>query len=491
MKKIFLFALAAAVLCLPMTAQAKAEFELGGYIRMDALWNSNTGAGHTLAGYLARGNTANSHGRMQFNANATRFNFTIKGPEVWGGKVTGFMEVDFDGQPVNVVAVNRATTDSPFIQAKIRLRHAMFKITWPDRELLFGQYWSINSELPTETADSGGFCAYGATQLRVPQIRYTHKFGNGFDASLAIEEPVDGRWGLNLDNTNPNEGETSEVPMVEAKVRYEQDLWGKGAFYGKPRGFYVGLGAGYLRTRNVAANFGNPPNFYTWGQNGFSNQQFGNAAGGFLLNNAQTAMNYADHWLVLLENVTPIIPTYSKSLAGTLTLSHQWWIGQGVSAWRLDYPGNDRFYNFRGTDGAGNNFYEMDFIKRWGGNLQLQYYWTEEIFTNVNAGLERAFDGPGYNRNLAAFNPTRNPNSYVIGLPNGYDPVKGTWRISVTQWYRPVPAIKFGLQYAFMRTDYFQVTGAAWNTAALQSVVGQTSAHGINHSIFTTGYFFF
>ena len=47
-------------------------------------------------------NTANNlnHGKFLMNANASRFNFTIKGPELWGGKVTGFFEMDFDGSSV-------------------------------------------------------------------------------------------------------------------------------------------------------------------------------------------------------------------------------------------------------------------------------------------------------------------------------------------------------------------------------------------------------
>ena len=41
MKKILLIALAVAVgLCMPLAAQAKVDFELGGYIRLDALWAS-------------------------------------------------------------------------------------------------------------------------------------------------------------------------------------------------------------------------------------------------------------------------------------------------------------------------------------------------------------------------------------------------------------------------------------------------------------------
>jgi hypothetical protein len=256
MKKIFLMVLAVAVLfCLPMTAQAKTEFELGGYIRLDALWTSSNTMAYSLGSFSPRSNVAGSnHGKFLMNANATRFNFTIKGPEVWGGKVTGFIEVDFDGQAVTQPA---NTVDSTFNQAKLRLRHAMFKINWPDREILFGQFWSVNSELIPETADSQAYALYGATQLRLPQVRFTYKFTDEFNASLAVCSPQNGRWGLNIDPNNPLEGETSETPMVEVKARYEQDLWGKAAWYGKPRAFYVGLGAGYFRSRNQPALFSN------------------------------------------------------------------------------------------------------------------------------------------------------------------------------------------------------------------------------------------
>ena len=76
----------------------------------------------------------------------------------------------------------------------------MFKITWPDRELLFGQYWSVNSELIPDVADSGAYCLYGSTQLRLPQVRYTQKFTDFFDGSIEIASPQNGRWGLNVNS---------------------------------------------------------------------------------------------------------------------------------------------------------------------------------------------------------------------------------------------------------------------------------------------------
>ena len=142
-----------------------------------------------------------NHGKFVMNANASRFNFTIKGPELWGGKVTGFIEADFDGSDsINAGTTGVSTNDSSFGQAKLRLRHAMFKINWSEAEVLFGQYWSINSELIPDTADSGAYCLYGATQLRIPQVRYTQKFGDAFSASVAIESPQNGRWGLNVNS---------------------------------------------------------------------------------------------------------------------------------------------------------------------------------------------------------------------------------------------------------------------------------------------------
>jgi hypothetical protein len=306
----------------------------------------------------------------------------------------------------------------------------------------------------------------------VPQVRYTQKFTDSFDASLSLGSPQNGRWGLNVDSTNPNEGELSETPMVEAKVRFEKDLYGKGPWNGKPRGFYIGAGAGYFRSQNV----GNSPfAVNTWramGQNNFFNQPF-------LMN--VNNHRYHDHWLFLIENFAPIIPTVTKNLAGSMGFSHQWWIGQGVSAWRLDLPANDRFFVFNGFHGpAGIRSYDYQFIKRYGGNAQLQYYWTNEIYTNVNFGFAKAMGfHPG--TDAALLNGAFNTKGSAYGSPLGFDPTKSVWRGSVTQWYRPVSAVKFALQYAYMKTYYFQNV----------TVNSSTTNSGDNHSVMANAWYMF
>ncbi|MCJ7818534.1 MAG: hypothetical protein MUP25_01795, partial [Syntrophales bacterium] len=147
MKKFLVFAVVLALL-VPSMALAAAEFSLGGFIKMDAMWDSDNGVHKNLATAPARTNDPNrKHGRLLLTAQGSRFNFTIKGPKLWGADVTGFLEMDFDAAQTGAdsgasgIAFGGASRSyTP------RLRHAMFRFNWPTSELLFGQYWSFFSE---------------------------------------------------------------------------------------------------------------------------------------------------------------------------------------------------------------------------------------------------------------------------------------------------------------------------------------------------------
>ena len=51
----------------------------------------------------------------------------------------------------------------------------------------------------------------------------------------------------------------------------------------------------------------------------------------------------------------------------------------------------------------------------------------------------------------------------------------------MTQWYRPVAAVKFALQYTYQRVNYFQNTTVGSNT----SKVGQ------NHNLMANAWYMF
>ena len=96
MKKFIVFAVVLALL-VPAAAFAVTEFTLGGFIKLDAMWDSNDAVGKNLNGAPFRNNDGSAaHGRLKFTAQGSRFNLTIKGPQLWGAQVTGFLEMDFD-----------------------------------------------------------------------------------------------------------------------------------------------------------------------------------------------------------------------------------------------------------------------------------------------------------------------------------------------------------------------------------------------------------
>ena len=95
MKKTILILVVLALL-VPAAALAATEFSLGGYIKLDSFWDS-TQEGKNMAGVIQRNNDPQfHHGRFKMTAQETRFNFTIKGPNLWGATTTGFIEMDFD-----------------------------------------------------------------------------------------------------------------------------------------------------------------------------------------------------------------------------------------------------------------------------------------------------------------------------------------------------------------------------------------------------------
>jgi hypothetical protein len=70
---------------------------------------------------------------------------------------------------------------------------------------------------------------------------------------------------------------------------------------------------------------------------------------------------------------------------------------------------------------------------------------------------------------------------------------------SMTLWYRPIQAIKFGLQYSYMAVNYFQYLGPAGNTAVPPGFAGgnypannvNRSNFGDNHRVEFVGFFYF
>jgi hypothetical protein len=467
MKKFIVCAVVLALL-VPVAAFAKAEFSLGGYVKMLVAWDS-TQVNTWLYFPVARNNDPNNqHGRLKFDAGNTRMNFTIKGPKLWGAKTMAYIEWDFDNNGNQAPAGYAATN-----KERLAVRHLFFRFNWPETELLMGQYWSMLTEEVPETVNFGAATTAGFPFIREPQIRLTQSFGVGGGkllVSAAVCQPMNGLWGLALNGNqttlnNQWGGESSETPRLEGRLKYSVDLWGKAAFWGKPRPFSVRVGAAWQRERFR-------------GYNNVALSAFGETAV-VAVPNCFTKQEYLDKWFVEASAFVPLIPTHTQNLAGTASLLTQWWVGRGMDTFIEDRP-NDASYmtvsNF--VDIGGGNFFrycDRELMRRFGGFIQLQYYFTNQWYVNGVWAINRAF---GVNRNTWL-----GERNIVAPFNNLADPWRSNQHFYASLWYRPIQAVKFGLEYTYVRSDYFQQTRPTVNSR-LEDL-------GENQRVMFAGYYYF
>jgi hypothetical protein len=445
MKKFIVLALALALLA-PVTANAATQFTMGGFIKMNTFWDC-TQQNKNLTGPVQRSNNGNyHHGQLFFGATESRMNFIIKGPKVLGAILTGIIEFDFDG--ANATQPNAGVSNA----AGMRLRLAMFRLNWPDTELLLGQYHSFFESFSVDAAESSAFQMDGTCTARFPQIRLTQKFSGDWTVAALVGLAN----GVNLTNANPygnsNNGMAAETPQVQGFIRYSHDWWGKGPYFGHPRPFTVQVTGGWQRNISAyAANFGL--------------QQFGQSR--FIPVNGTINQQYVNPWMVMGSLYIPVIPTHSANLAGTAAILTQWFVGQGVEAFGVA-GGGSNLYQYQNTAG-GVNFYDVSLLKRFGGVISGNYYFTNQWYANVAYGISKCFGV-----NTSASNPLSQDALAA-------DQFKTFQQVDATLWYRPVQALKLGLQYAYATTTWFQETTTG---------VGQ-SDKGSEHRLQFVGFFYF
>ena len=454
MKKTILLLVVLAML-VPATAFAATEFSLGGYIKLDSFWDS-TQEGKNQNTAILRDNDPNfQHGRVHFTAQGSRFNFTISGPQLWGAKVTGFIEMDFDsstdvgiassaaapGNPVGGAVNTLGTAPSASNNYVPRMRHCMFRLNWPETELLFGQYWSMFCEFYPDVLEDGPFQGTGCPTARLPQIRLTQKFLGDWTVAALIGDanPVGVQENA---YTLQQAGYDAECPQVQGKLMYEKDLWGKAAFFGRPRGFVAQVTGGWQRVSlrpNLAgvAELGvsqNPANVVTLA--GFPG--------------AQKNHELLNAWIGMADLFIPLIPTYSNNLAGTASMTAQWFIGRGLNA--FGFVGDNGLFKYIGTSTApfaGVNMYDQELECKFGGYVQGQYWFTNQWYLNVAWGMSRIYHLPQEG--------SVNGVQFAGRLTTG-DQYKLWNEIDATIYYRPIEAIKFGLQYSYGQTDWLYQT---------------------------------
>jgi hypothetical protein len=489
MKKLLVFAVVLALL-VPAAAFGATEFSLGGFIKLDAYWSSSQQYKNIYLAPARNNDSSYHHGHMKFNAQGSRFSLTIKGPKLWGANVTGFLEMDFDPTPAPIANTSFTTSNS----YTPRLRHAMFRFNWPTSELLFGQYWSFFCEWYAESAEDGPMMMTGTPTHRFAQIRFTQQFMSDWTVAALVGDPSQARlttvatnaysWPLTAGSAFPayNNGESAESPLVQGKISYAHDFYGKAAYYGKPTPLTVQFAGAWQR--NVIRT------------NQYAVQTLGsniNGAGVVVENNmvAGTALinnQYVMPWCAMGTLFIPVIPTSSANLAGTASILTQWWIGQGVEAFGFAGIAGNTYKLVNNRNGVFD--YDAYLLKKFGGMAQAQYYFNNQWFVNAVYGYSKAY---GVNRSRFL----RGANQFGINNMEWAmaDNAQTIQQANFTLWYRPIQAIKFGLQYSYAQATYFQYALPASSTGAgVYTPVANTtnrSNFGDEHRVEFVGFFYF
>jgi len=298
--------------------------------------------------------------------------------------------------------------------------------------------------------------ATGTVTARLPQIRLTQKFLGDWSVAGLVGLPNN----ATLDTNDPygagtgSNGADAETPQLQGSITYAHDWWGKAAYFGHPKPFTAQVTAAWQRSIN---RYATGVGLMTFGNNNYVN-----------LANATILQNFVSPWVVRGTLFIPVIPTHSANLAGTAHLLTQWWVGQGVEAFGMAGTSSN-LYKF---DFA--NVYEASLLRRFGGMVEGQYYINNQWFINVAYGISKA-----YGVDTSA--PTIQGQDAFLR-----DQQKMEQQVDATVWYRPVQALKFGLQYSFAQSQWFQET----NTAAVGGTP-QLSKTGNEHRVQFVGFFFF
>jgi hypothetical protein len=225
----------ALILLLPVSVLFGQDFgiKFSGFVKSDYFYDSRQTVsireGHFLL-YPAGKNIdaekadLNSQGSLNFLSIQTRLSGAISAPDAFSAKISGVLEADFFGNE-----------NANFVDANgFRLRHAYVKLTWPNTELLIGQYWHPFF-VPACFSEVISFNTGAPMQpfSRNPQMRILRKLGSFrlIAAAVSQRDFTSGGGSAPLRN--------SVMPDLNAQLHFTRT-----AADGKKE-FLIGAGANY------------------------------------------------------------------------------------------------------------------------------------------------------------------------------------------------------------------------------------------------------
>jgi len=356
MKKLVLVMLAL-FLVIPVVSNAgsmtsRYDVTFGGFVKFDLGWTSQNsvadGVSAERSSSSSRAMLADDYGNTFMSGAETRFNFLIKGPDLWGAKTSAFIEGDFRGR----------TTGNQY--GGFQLRHAFMKMNWQSAELLIGQawqQWGMPYYVPTVSIIDYAPYLKG---IRTPQVAFRYFWTKEFNTMIGVTSATDPYGTVR----GWNDGYArSSWPGVMAEIAYWTDRCGKIG----PHNLKFALGAYYGRQTNTYASVA------------------GNTYDDDTL----------DAWITAFRYSVPIVPERQGNKSMSVLLNGNFFMGQNVGGNNWMYPGlsNGSYVRPDGKDYAAPTMFGLQ--------ANLSWWITNALQLNGNYGyLKYNYSNLARNRNL-------------------------------------------------------------------------------------------
>jgi hypothetical protein len=150
------------------------------------------------------GNDINKQGQLNMLSAQSRFRAKINGPEAFGAKVNGLVEIDFLGTTLTSIQTPR-------------IRHMFVNLTWERAQLLLGQSWHplFVTECFPQVLGMGAAIPFNPLN-RAPQVKYSYNVNDEIEVSGAAISYID------QNSTGPaNAQKNAILPDIHATVKYK------------------------------------------------------------------------------------------------------------------------------------------------------------------------------------------------------------------------------------------------------------------------------
>ncbi len=450
------------------SATSRWDLTIGGMVKVDYFYaDQSMNQDMYNAERQAAGNVSSSrdkYGSTSWGIGESRLNFLVKGPDTWGAKTSAFIEGDFRSMTTNSISSSVRSNVEDY--GLFNLRHAFMKFDWPTFSIVAGRTWSVPGNQPC-------FCLLGVNEIGsfnkgilAEQIYGVWQATKTFSVTGGIMSPYSiNNWpgGTPANGVATDDGfQRSNLPLFFSEVLYKTDACGKigpwmlqfglGGIYGQDKPISppaygpigdINNGASYANT--VTSGSGPSNSVQYWSNNGYDS-------------------NTVNMWMVTFKSYIPIIPEKAPGkVAHSLGLAVAGFTGQDMRLFagstpfkQVTYAYDRTGYAYPGT-AAGYTAYNnqlhpnADYVApvNTGGWAQLQWYWTDTLWSGFYYGQHRTSLSNARKGNLYGYGITSSTQSSI-----STGAIERQQEYHVNLIYDPNPAIRLGLEYSYYQTHF-------------------------------------